>query len=33
MFKCKLDKDIKKCPYYKDEICINENKCSFSKKL
>ena len=32
MFKCELDKDINNCPYYKEEICMNENKCSFQKE-
>lgn len=32
MFKCELDKDINKCPYYKEGICTNESRCSFQKK-
>lgn len=33
MFKCELDKDINKCPYYtEDGYCNNEEKCSFQKE-
>lgn len=33
MYKCELDKDINKCPYYiEDGHCNNESKCSFQKE-
>lgn len=32
MFKCELDKELNKCPYYNDGFCKNEDKCSFQKR-
>lgn len=30
--KCELDKSLHDCPFWKDGICINENRCSFQEK-
>lgn len=31
MIICGLEKDINNCPFYKDDICVSKNQCSFQK--
>ena len=33
MPKCELEKELNKCPFYKEGFCTSNTSCSFQKKV
>ena len=33
MPECVLEKELNKCPYYNEGLCISDKPCSFQKKV